>query len=229
MKEKNDAELKLFKVKGLSIKTLKNIIQKSVQAIPGSRPQKIVVKHSEMSNSYKSLYRSQWNQEIFKTITIKRFISINTLVQKMYNNIKKLFQGTVYENNFFFYHDALSLMTSPSCKDFMKKTGIINHWILPQNKLNENTVYSNRPIGNSPEVMPLDCNLNKDLHEGVNWLCSITNRLDDSNPVKFSKTTSKRMLSAYARAWDTSLLPEGYPSAKRIVQDIDRVVDEAYL
>ena len=37
------------------------------------------------------------------------------------------------------------------------------------------------------------------------------------------------MLSAYARAWDTSRLPEGYPSAKRIVQDIDRVVDKAYL
>ena len=55
------------------------------------------------------------------------------------------------------------------------------------------------------------------------------NRLDDSNPVKFSKTTSKRMLSAYTRAWDTSLWPEGYPSAQRIQQDIDRVVDEAYL
>ena len=37
------------------------------------------------------------------------------------------------------------------------------------------------------------------------------------------------MLSAYARAWDTSLLPEGYPSAQIIQQDIDRVVDEAYL
>ena len=82
-------------------------------------------------------------------------------------------------------------MTSRSCKDFMKKTGIINHWILPQNKLNENTKYANRPIGNSPEVMPLDSNLNKDLHESVNWLCSIPNCLDNSNPVKLSKTTLK--------------------------------------
>ena len=37
------------------------------------------------------------------------------------------------------------------------------------------------------------------------------------------------MLSAYARAWDTSLLPEGYPSAQRIKQDIDCVVDKVYL
>ena len=36
-------------------------------------------------------------------------------------------------------------------------------------------------------------------------------------------------MSAYARAWDISLLQEGYPSAQRIQQDTDRVVDEAYL
>ena len=111
----------------------------------------------------------------------------------------------------------------------MIKSGIINHWILPENNLNKNTIYANRPIRNSPEVMPLDSTLNKDLHEGVNWLCSITNRLDDSNPVKFSTTTLKRLLSAYARAWDTSLLPEEYPSAQRIKQDIYCVFDKAYL
>ena len=38
-KEKNDTELKLLKVKGLSIKTLQKIIQQSEQAIPGSRLQ----------------------------------------------------------------------------------------------------------------------------------------------------------------------------------------------
>ena len=72
-----------------------------------------------MANPYKSLYGSQWKQEILKTTAIKRFISIKTLVQKIYKNTKKIFQGTVYKNNFFFYHDALSLMTSHSCKDFM--------------------------------------------------------------------------------------------------------------
>ena len=113
--------MKLFKVKGRSIKTLKIIIQKSEQAIPDNRLQKIVVKHSEMANPYESLYGSQWKREIIKTTAIKRFISINNLVQNMYNNTKKLFQGTVYENNFFFYHGALSLMTPRSCKDIMKK------------------------------------------------------------------------------------------------------------
>ena len=114
-------------------------------------------------------------------------------------------------------------------KDFMIKSGIINHWILPENYLNENTINANRPIGNSPEVMPLDGNLNTDLHEGVNWLCSIRNCLDDFNPFKFSKINSKQMLSAKTQAWDASLLPEGYPSAKRTQQEIDHVVDKPYL
>ena len=59
--------------------------------------------------------------------------------------------------------------------------------------------------------MPLDSNLNKDLHEGVNCLCSITNHLNNFNLVKFSKTTVTQMLSAYAQAWDTSLLSEVCP------------------
>ena len=122
-----------------------------------------------MANRYKSLYGSQWKQEIFKTTAIKRFISIDTLVKNIYDKTKKIFQGTVYKKNLFFYHDALNLMTSHSCKDFMIKSGIINDWILPENNLYEHTIYANRPIGNSPEVMPVDINLNKDLHKSVNW------------------------------------------------------------
>ena len=123
-------------------------------------------------------------------------MSINQLVQQIYDNTKKVFAGTVYEDDFSFYHDALSLMTSQSCKEYMIKTGFIDHWILPQNNLNSQTKYENRPVGNSPVVMPMDSNLNKDLHEGVNWLCCITNCLDNTDPKKLLK----QMLSAYARA-----------------------------
>ena len=77
--------------------------------------------------------------------------------------------------------------------------------------------------------MPLDINLNKDLHEGVNWLCSLTNRLCDTYPNFFLKTTPKQMSSAYALAWDPRHSPDGFPSSSCIVEDIDRVVDEVYL
>ena len=118
-------------------------------------------------------------------------------------------------------------MRSCSCKEYMTRTGIINHWVLPQKDINKQTKYFNWPVGNSPEVMPMESNLNKALHEDVNWLCCITNHLDNTDQKK--KTTPKWMLSAYVRAWDTSFLPEGCPLAKRIVQDIDCVVVKAFV
>ena len=55
--------------------------------------------------------------------------------------------------------------------------------------LDTDTIYANNPIENSPKGMSLDGNLKEDLHEDVNWLYSITNCLDEFNPVKFLKTT----------------------------------------
>ena len=37
------------------------------------------------------------------------------------------------------------------------------------------------------------------------------------------------MLSSYARAWDPSFLPEEFLPSYRVVEDIDRVVEEAYI
>ena len=108
---------------------------------------------------------------------------------------KYIFQGPVYKNNFFFYHNTLRLMISHSCKDFMIKSGIINHWILPENNLNEHTIYANRSIGNSSEVMQVDSNLNKDLHGVLIGYIQLQIVL-----VKFSKAILKQMLSAYAQA-----------------------------
>ena len=127
---------------------------------------------------------------------MKSFISINRIVKLTYENTKKEFFGTMYKNDFYFYHNALTLMTSRSCKEYITRTGITNHWVLLQRDNNKQTKFFNRPIGNSPEVMPIVRNLNKDLHEGANWLCCLTNRLDNTDLTKFSKTTPKQMLSA---------------------------------
>ena len=176
------------------------------------------------TNPYESLYGTLWMEKIRQSTSMKRTVSINTLVQQIYDNSKEIFKGTTYENDWYFYHDALSLMTSNSCRKFMTERGIINHWILPQNGLNGQTKYEHRPVGNSPEMMPLDCSLNKDLHEGVGWLCAITTNLSSDDPKKFDKSTPKRARSAYLRAWDPRHEPDGFPSSKRIVEDIEKVV-----
>ena len=228
MKDKDDNELKKYKVDGLSMKNLKHAVKQSQHALPGTRPSPTIINHAGQENPYESLYGKEW-KKILQSSAMKRSISINDLVKQIYENSKKLFVGSKYEDNCFFYYDALTLMTSTSCKRFLQETNIIDHWILPQQGCNKKTKFANRPVGNSPEVMPLDSNLNKDLHEGVSWLCAVTARLDDSDPNKFSKTTPKRALSAYRRAWYPTFLPEGFPNSQRIVRDVDRVVDEVYL
>ena len=83
--------------------------------------------------------------------------------------------------------------------------------------------YFGRPVGNSPEIMPWDCSLNRDLHSCVEFYSSICRWLPKDHPlypVRFGKATTKVMLSSYKRVYD----PETgvCPSSKRIVQDITR-------
>ena len=80
-----------------------------------------------------------------------------------------------------FYHDALSLMTLEESTKFMRENGIIDHWILPELGLNDGTPYTNCPVGNSPKIMPLDCSLNKDIHEGVRRHWIFFGKLDRDN------------------------------------------------
>ena len=74
-------------------------------------------------------------------------------------------------DNWMFFHDALSLMTAESCKLWMERRGILKHWILPECGLHQDQPglkdYWHRPVGNSPELMPWDCSLNKDLQDAV--------------------------------------------------------------
>ena len=106
------------------------------------------------------------------------------MVKHIYYESRRLMEGTKYSDNWFFYHDALSLMTSKSCKAWMDKEGILKHWLLPKEGLNKGTVYENRPIGNSPELMPLDCSCNRYLHDCVNRHVIYTSQLDKNGPKK---------------------------------------------
>ena len=115
---------------------------------------------------------------------MKQYVSINTFVMKIYKHSKQVFKGTKYENDWYFYHDALSFMTCKQCQYFMIKQDIYKHWILPLHNINAGTVYAGRPVGNTPEIMPLDSNLNKDIHEAVKTHSTYTNILDQKDPKK---------------------------------------------
>ncbi len=173
------------------------------------------IKNLSEPNPYKSRYGHCWKDEIKRKISSsKDCLCITDLVMDMMRATEKAYAGTKHEDDWLVYHDALSLMTDKECRTWMKgqfirgDSGPIfydNKWILPMHGLNDKfKKFRDRPIGNLPEMMPLDSCLNKDLHEHIAThiimsLLSGTNRNDDR---LFSLTTPKRGRNAYLRIWD---------------------------
>ncbi len=74
----------------------------------------------------------------------------------------------------------------------MKEKGYYKHWVLPEcglfNKDYENgdmRYYETKPVGNSPELMPLDSSLNRDIHIAVQRHVALTNGYENDDERKF--------------------------------------------
>ena len=102
----------------------------------------------------------------------------------------------------------------------MHKKGILEKCILHLQNLNEGTRYNKAPVGNSPEMMPLDCLLFEDLHKCVRRHVIYTLQLDINDNKNFSLATIKKAVSAYSRIWNDS---NGEPTSERIVADIKKL------
>ena len=138
-------------------------------------------------------------------------------------------QDTINKDKWYFYHDALSLMTCADSIEWMKKEGIYKHWLLPCNGLNEGTDYSDKPTGNSPEFMPLDCSLFQDIYLALSRHIIYTGCLDKNDPKKFSFSSLQKATHSFSRLWtgydkNQENANEGYPSSERIMQDIEKIV-----
>jgi hypothetical protein len=175
----------------------------------------------------------------------------------------------VYKDDWYFYHDALSLMTAASTVVWMKNKTLVDgttyysHWLLPKFGLNQGRVsylyapfdnailelntnvfnlmlfckyfflsatkYKERPVGNSPEMMPLDNTLNKDLDDAVRRHVACTTSLHPNDPKKFTLSQPKKVRDAYYRCWNGDPTPDGSidqktgsPSSDRIVHDVKK-------
>ena len=159
------------------------------------------------------------------TTALKKLVCIHDIVNNIYLHSEKIFKGTKGEKSWMLYHDTLSLMTSEECKKYMQGRGILDRWILPELGHNDGTPYANHPVRNSPEIMPLDCSLNKDIHKGMRRHFIYINKLD-KNDEKISINTQKQGVHAYRQLWDPKHLPEGIPSSAFIIQDINQIINE---
>jgi hypothetical protein len=108
-----------------------------------------------------------------------------------------------------------------------KITVVYKRWIKPENGLNDSfgPRWKQRPIGNSPELMPLDNLLNQDVHESIrkHTVMSLTFCTEWKNDSLFSMAMPKNALRAYGRIFDptTGMAPK----PERIVQDEKKIMN----
>ena len=76
---------------------------------------------------------------------------------------ENLMKGSVQKDDFFIVHDTLVLMTAMETIEWMKEKNYLHRWLLHMNGLQDGTPYECPPVGNSPEFMPLDNNLNREI------------------------------------------------------------------
>ena len=79
-------------------------------------------------------------------------------------------------------------------------------------------MFHNRPVGNSPELMPLDASLNKDFKDCITRHVLCTLKLHSKDEKKFDISTPTRISSTVRR-----IITGAFPSA-RIKQDCFRVL-----
>ncbi|RHY15993.1 hypothetical protein DYB32_010693, partial [Aphanomyces invadans] len=128
---------------------------------PGSYSQ-LLVDHKKAPNPYESLYGTEWERAVMRSAALKTSICVTTLIEHIVHASAAVMADTVYAGDWVFMHDALSQMTCKSTIEWMKDKNYHHRWVLPELGLNDGTRFSGRPVGNSPELMPWDCSLNKD-------------------------------------------------------------------
>ena len=150
--------------------------------------------------THQNPYHSKWGpiegeKKIRNCAALNKFCCIKELVIHIVDESKAMFKGTDHENNWFFYHDALSVMTSADTIAWMRGEGYLKHWMLPQNGLLDGTRYENKIPGDSPELMPMDSTLNKDIDDSGKRHVAVTCHLEWSKEYKdqrkFSLATPK--------------------------------------
>jgi hypothetical protein len=215
---------------GIGAKKMTDLCNLASKSPAGSYPESTDYRKAE--NPYQARYGDAWKSKIKEAIKGK--VCITDFVKHMMEETDRMMADTVHCEDWMVYHDALSLMTDNSCREWMKTQTIrgktyYERWVLPENGLNDTAelkLYKGRPVGNSPEMMPWDCSLNKDILDSMNRHVLITKDLPEEDERKFSLSTPARIDSCIRRlvfpssAILTSGIDIGVPSAKRIAQDV---------
>ena len=171
---------------------------------------------------------------MYRSSYFRDLVSVKELIRHIDRETKIVFATTEYRNTYMWSHDALAQMKDSACVKWMEQEGFLNRWIRPVmgvnnevrvfdsigGNLKKSKNFASRPVGDSPEIMPNDNSLFRDLRCSLDINVALTYHLASSDPRKFSKATPKTISSAIFRIWESAA-----PRLERIIADIARVVE----
>jgi hypothetical protein len=168
--------------RGFGLSLLDQCMENSKHVSPCNAP--VVIHYIDTENPFAAKFgtdvnewgKEAWVKQIKKSSAFRGVRCITDLVKHMVIKTKKYYDNTSYKNTYHSYHDALSQLTHDTTVRWLRKTKIpdedtvvYKRWIKPENGLNNSfgPRWKQRPIGNSPKLMPLDNLLNQDVHKSV--------------------------------------------------------------
>ena len=101
---------------------------------------------------------------------------------------------------------------------------------MPMDGLQDGTPYAGRSVGNSPEFMPLENSLNRDILKSLRFHCVLSRFVldgegtdEEESNMRFCFSTPKEIARGLKRIWESKM---GTPSSAQIIQDVDLVLKE---
>ena len=156
-------------------------------------------------------------REAEKSSCMSKFCCITDLIRFMMKEAENLIKGSVHEYDFFIVHGALVLMTAKETIKWTKEKNCFHRWFLPTNRMQDGTPYAGRPVGNSPEFMPLDNSLNRDISHSLRFNCVLSRfgivgegTDKEERNMCFSFSTPKEITRVLKRIWESKM---GTPSS----------------
>jgi len=174
-------------VKTLSATSMAAAVYAASRALPGVYHAQ-VTDHRLADNPYESKYGPfEWEAKIADAPLLKNSVCVKDLITHIMVASQEVFIGSKFadptsENHWMFYHDALSTMTCAKTIVWMHEKDYYRFWLLPKGGLNDGTRYACRPVGNSPEMMPWDASLNKDVDDSFQFHVALTKNLLPTDP-----------------------------------------------
>ena len=105
---KSDEEIKELKNNTLGISIVKLTEWRNYVPCEGACPHTIV-DHRKASNPYLSRYGEDlWESMINTSVFMNKYMCVTELVKGIYEASEQAFIGTTHENDWYFYHNALS-------------------------------------------------------------------------------------------------------------------------